>query len=276
MTRDIDTPETSEDRAALRAIDSLSVGAARTSEEVAIEREFVELLGLLPYELDPETPSPRAREGLLLSVSGESQARVVPFASEADRSPASEPRRGALTLLAAALAAVAITLAGWGGWLLSRLGDERATVARLEERLERTSMSEDELAAAKAELARLENRLSLLTTPGIEVCALRPRGDQPEARGILYVSADRGRWVLAADQLEVCPEGRRYVLWFLTESEAIRGGSFEVVAGQRIEVAADGVPPETRAVMVTLEAEEEPPAPEGPTVLYGDEPHLLL
>ena len=54
------------------------------------------------------------------------------------------------------------------------------------------------------------------------------------------------------------------------------GISLQVEEGERIEISADDLPEGTTAVLITLETEEHPAEPSGPTVFYGDETHMVL
>ena len=156
---------------------------------------------------------------------------------------------------------------------MEQLGDEQDRVARLE-----TLIEAREPTPVSEELNAVKTKLDLVTTPGVEVCALRPMGDQPDARAIFYRHDDR--WMIAADQLDPCEEGQHYQVWFKTDQGTMPGRSFNVKEKGRIEISAEEMPEGTTAVLITLESvatdENTTDGPTGPMVLYGDEPHVMI
>lgn len=275
-------PEHEEDAivAVLRRLEREARSAAGGEDAAPdLERQYTELLGLLPYENEPVEPSPDVRTRLLESVRAE--AAVVPLPQEPAAAPAGPaPAHRAVPSRFAAAAAVVVSLglAGLSGYLFVTLEQERATVAAL-----RTSLAEQQEVADpeafRREMEALRANFTLVTSPGVEICPLGPRtGEppQPEARGHLYVAPDRRHWLLTAHGLDPCRGEQAYHVWFLTDRGPVSGGFFHVASGQRIEIGAEDMPSSIRAVFVTLEPSESPSEPSGPTVLYGDEPEMTL
>ena len=93
---------------------------------------------------------------------------------------------------------------------------------------------------------------------------------------MLYVSPDRKQWYLTIHGLEPCPEGRVYQAWFAAEGGPVSAGTFEVVAGQPVELERHDMPQNTEAIFVTLEPQGGVTEPTGPRILYGDEAMLIL
>lgn len=186
---------------------------------------------------------------------------------------------GGSRLLLVAAVLLSVVLSGLCGWLFRSLLAEREVAATLRAALDARQETELALASTQEELARLKRHLILATSPGVEVCPLKPHGqkpEQPDASGLLYLAPNGGGWLLAVNGLAPCERGRQYHVWFLAEEGMILGEIFGVKEKGRIEIAADQVPNGTRAVMITLEDELRPSEPTGPTVLFGDEHQMLV
>lgn len=269
-----------EERAALRVLDSLDRRAPTDSEEWELERGYLELMGLLPHGLEPVSPSPEVKGRLMAQIDGERQtASVVPFQRpESLPAPDAQRRPSWSVAIAAALALLTVGFAGWGGWLSLRLSDEQTAVAQLREQVDLMAVETAQLEEIRAELAALEERHTVVTSSDLRVCPLSATGEaleQPRASARVYMSRARHGWVLAAEDVDPCPLGRSFHVWFRTSDGVVSGGRFMVEKGERIEISADDLPEGTNAVMITLETEDEPAQPTGPTVFYGDETHVL-
>ena len=299
-------PDATEDPIILEVLEALSRWpphrpAAESPERATLRRLHTELLGLLAYAEEPIPPPPAARSGLLDRLRGEETVAVMGAAGGGGRGreggaadapasgrtltgpgttltgPGTAQRGRAWLRWAFPLAAVlALCLLGLSAFLYQRLQGQERRLERLAGRL--AGVEERDLArtAARSELEELRDQLALVSSPGVEICVLRPVAGSPAppaARGVLYVAADHQHWYLAVEGLEPGPEGRGYRLWFVTDEGAVGAGSFEVGAAARVALGSETMPANTRAAQVTLEAPgpDEAARPGGTVVLYGDE-----
>lgn len=301
MTRS-DHPK--DDRAAERALRALeegrlpSSGDGGSSEVDAETRAYLEVLGLLPYELDERPPSPEVKARLLAAVrdgggagavAGEGEpaaAPVLPLPEARHRRTPPSPRPAAPAWfrgVAAALVVAVLGLALFSGWLYGEVSQQRQTIARLSQDLDTAARQADTLAGLREELERarrdLSERLTLVATPGVEVCPLRPMPEAERfagARGLLFLSGTDGEWYARVAHVEPAPEGRRYRLWFRMDGELVSAGTLEP-SGEgedAVELAGESMPSDgtMSAALVTLEpAGDGTERPQGPTLLFGDE-----
>ena len=283
------------DREELAILDTLeALGGGEAAAGAGPEsRADVELLGLLPYGLEPVVPSPELRSRVLAAVREHGRAREgvaddpaaapapIPF-RRPESGTAAPPRRGGRWALplAAALAALGIGLAGW---LSLRLGEREATIAALDrelaaagERAGRLERINAELDAARRELS---HRLALATSPGMVACPLKPMDrEYPEVNGLLYLSPGGGPWLLSVHHLEPPPAGGVYVVWFLSGDAPHHMGVLAPGPDRSVHIAADRMPGQESmtGVAVTLEPTAAVERPTGPTLLFGDQRIDLL
>jgi hypothetical protein len=224
-------------------------------------REAVELLGLLPYELEPVEPSPIVRHRLLRAVAEEDSGK---------KGTTSRPLPMALTAIAASMLVIL-------GLLVLRLnGEQRALELerqRLEQALSRSSSRESE---TLARLQAVNRQLGLVAAPATSVCPLRPPARdgtprKPGTWGALYVAADLEHWYIRLYEMESFTEPREYHVWFLVEGRPVRAGALEARSAPYLELASEGFPESMKGVVVTLESNGAGPQPQGPVVLSGDE-----
>lgn len=250
--------------------------------EDPLAREHLEVLGSLPYALEEIPPPARVKESLLRAISGSGSE---PAPGEPDRAgtnvvpiaPSSRPRATRWILpLAAGLA----LMVGLAARQQVRVGDQQATIERLAGRLSETNRATAQLADMQVELEEARSKLAMVTSQGVEVCALEPVGDgatHVNSRGALFVASDHQHWYLKIDGLEPCPMGRVYQLWFVgPDGRAFSAGTFEVESGVHVELTSETMPEGTRAVKVTLEPRGGSEQPTGPEVLLGDEVTRVL
>lgn len=299
MTDETEDPETLAIQFALDELRGRTVdidGRVPADEGMATAaRLYVETLGLLPYALAPVAPSAGLRGRLLATLSGDETqpsqklrtpppsgaVPVIPVAAsgEVRRAPATAAARRPARKWPLALAAtVALAALGLAGWFFAQLQEERAASARLQAQLRQAeARASAGAAAASSERSELDQQaatLALVTSPAVEICALKPSGSpprQPAARGVLYVAADHQHWYLALHGLQPAPPGYRYQLWFVAGSLAYSGGSFEARLGERVVLSSETMPVGTAAVRVTLEPGSGSSQPSGPEVLFGDQ-----
>lgn len=221
-------------------------------------RRYTDLLGLLPEALDERPPRPQVKERVLAAIRGadadgnpdpvnQHPVPAVPVAADRFRAPR---WYGAL---AASLLLAVVALALFSGWLYVRVSAQQATIDRL------------------------ADELTLVATPGVEVCPLRPTAAEapyPEARGLLFLSGLRDRWYVRVANVEPAPEGREYRLWFVLGDEYRPVGVLRPGGDATVTLSGSDLPPDDRmtAAVVTLEpAGHAADHPTGPQVLFGDE-----
>jgi anti-sigma-K factor RskA len=246
-------------------------------ESEALLREYVEALGLMPFELEPEIPSASVKRSIMEAVEGgrpvvesdEELAAVVQM-------PTAGWRRWALPLAAG----LALAFLGYSGWQYFHLEQQRGTIERLADQLSEANKQAVQLVDYQHELERAQNKLALVASHGVEICPLQPMGTAQAIgapHGTLFVAADHQNWYLHVDDLEPCPEGRAYQLWFIrSDGSTDSGGILEAKSGVCLEVISDKMPAGTIAISVTLEPAGGSSAPSGPQVLYGDELTRIL
>jgi hypothetical protein len=301
----------SEDLMILAAVEALETGADapggsprpdEASETLA--RLYNEVLGLIPYELEPIVPSTEARTRLMAALIIEDDkgdetrpapepalaAPVPPAPVTPLRSPAApagevrvQPQRPALAgtaarrrsrwllTLAASLAVLAL---GLSGLLFYKWQQDRETIARLNQELKeersRAAGAFAEVRKMRSDSLDMRQKMELVTSPTVAVSALRPMGApplQPGARGLLFVAADHQHWYLSLKGLQPPEGGKVYKLWFMADQGPVGVSAFPARSGVPIELSSQEMPAGTRAAMITLESDPLAPAPTGPEVL---------
>jgi hypothetical protein len=219
--------------------------------------------------------------------------RPVPYAPASTTAPTSgriapirRPSRWPLALAAALI----LGLLGLSGYLyqglqqqseeISQLTRERnQLIAQEREHARAASTGQTELTGVKGEMANLQARMALITSPGVEISPLHPTGQvpmPPDAYGMLFVAADHQHWDLAVRGLSPSGNGRQYQLWFIAPQGAVSGGTFTAAPGTPINLSSAHMPAGTRAVIITLEPEAGTQTPSGPEVLRAAAPVKVL
>jgi hypothetical protein len=274
----------------------------RPDESATLARLYTEVLGLLPYELEPVAPSAGAKARLMTLVNGDETqpaATLVPIPAVTPlRTPlptaqrpstqefavprrssaagaASRPARPSRWPLALA-AAVALALLGLSFWLYSQIGEQRATIAGLQQELSRERSRADGAVAQARQLEAtgldMREKFSLVTSPAVLVSPMRPMGQpplQPGARGVLFVASDHQHWYMALQGLQPVQAGKTYKLWFVATAGTVDAGSFSAQPGAPVELSSQHMPAGTKGVLVTLENDPRATAPTGPEILRG-------
>lgn len=258
----------------------LSDPVASDDGSEALLRSYLEVVGLLPYELDPVDPSPATKARLMASLRGEAENGSAGRRKEvtvlSSRTESGGWRSWALPLAAG----LVLALLGVSGWQRSHMERQQQEIAQLSGHLREVNLQSAELAQYRQELVEAQAKLSVLDASGVEVCSLHPM----EARLVdsaptatLFVAPDHQHWYLRIDDLEPCPLGRSYQLWFVTgDGTAVDGGILQVEHGVELEVTSDSMPKGTVEVNVTLEPAGGSTAPSGPLVLHGNEVMRIL
>lgn len=280
-----------------------ALSALESAEGETLTRIYVELLGLLPLELEPVRSTSEQKQRLLAAVRGVVEEPVSAMGGEeAERhgeipanagqavsatkpglpatpfsGPHAEPEpsrrhRGRWLLPVAAIFLIALlTLSGW---LTLQVQNEKAAVARLNRELIFAQQQSTDIASMRRQVKELDHRLQLVTSPASEFCPLRPTGGQPlapGASGVLFVGPNHQHWYLALYGLKPPPAGRTYQLWFVVDGQPVSVATFSGTQGSKVEFASDNMPHNTNAVAVTLEPAGGMPQPTGPQILQGDQ-----
>ena len=241
-------------------------------------REYTELIGLIPYELEPMAASPAAKQRLLQTIQGKRAAATI----ESEVAEVVEVPRSTWGSRAFPLAAtIAILLLGIVGWQSYEMTNQDRAIVDLTDHLSQVNIERTaEVAQFEKSMQQMQDQLALVTSKGVEVCTLKPQAAQAAesgARGTLYVASDHQHWYLRIEDLLPCPKGRAYQLWFMMpDGTAVDGGLLEVEHGAKLEVTSDTMPAGAVAVNITLEPAGGSEAPSGPSILYGDEVMRIL
>lgn len=313
-----------EDRTILAALESLEAGGGEpprpgetageaTEAAETLTRLYIEVLGLVPYELEPATPRPEVKARLLSAIHGDetlpgdetqemdprpapvpppvpppsSPARPAPVPAPAARGEmpsrevpvargvAMSARRRSVWPMALA-ATLILALGALSGWLFLRQARMEETIASLERALHsQRQEAEQSVAGMRAAMERMRVNFALVTAPAVKVSPLRPVDPRSPARGILYVAADNQHWYLAVHDLPPAPPGRDYQLWWEAAEGTFSGGVFDPGAGEKVELYSETMPAGTRDVIITLEPDRGVAKPTGPEVLRAAEIYQL-
>ncbi len=270
----------------LAAEDGRTIAAGDAPGARGAEREWLETLGLLPYELDQAVPRPEVKRDLMALVQQAPQIREISTAgTPAEPHSLTSRRLVALERRARWYMPIAATFAfallGVTAFQFSQIESQRRTIADLSSQLERVEPNGPELASIRSRLDQQGSHLKMLTSLGAEYCVLRPVGEPPRfpgATATMVISPERNRWYLAAEGLEPCPGEVCYELWFVTDGDPIRAAAFDAENSfSRIELSGshEGLPLTVRAITITrapASAADQPTE----TVLLADQAMTLL
>jgi hypothetical protein len=214
-------------------------------------------------------------------------------AAVAPAMPLPRPSRPARRWPLALAAALILALLGLSGWLYRELAEksevlaaDQTTIGRLADDLKAERARAAENATLRAELERVRSRfgemqqqLSLVTAPSVEMSPLRPTGQLAaarEAHGRLYVAADHQHWYMSVYDLAPSGAGREYQLWFIGDAGPVSGGTFTGAPGEPMHLSSEHMPAGTRAILITLEPAPGAPAPSGPEVMRAAPPIKVI
>ena len=299
----------SEDRTILAAIEALEgtasaagapagPGPEQTAETETLARLYTEVLGLIPFELEPMAPSPQSRERLLaLLQTTESRPAAEPPPAPAPsrgsrevpvprllppgRPAAAMARRPSRWPLALA-AVLALAALGLSGWLYQQLSRERATVASLRQdvkseraRVAAALAEAQELRATSGkdltDLRAMREKFGLVTSRAALVAPMHPLGRRPlqpgAPHGILFIADNHQHWYMSIQGLQPAEPGQTYKLWFVAPQGPVDAGAFVVRSGEPMELTSKSMPADTRGAMITLERDPNVAKPTGPEIL---------
>ncbi len=232
-------------------------------------REYIELLGLLPYELAAEVPPAYVKEAIMARAASAPAAdipasAVVPFERPA---PANRPtwRFAQAAVLAASLVGV--------GFLSATVRQQNQQIAQLKNQAQASTLDPTDILRTRDEIRTLRNRLDMVTTvarlayPLHTVQAASPAESARKPQGVVYVCGAHQQWYLSLHGLEPPGGGGEYHLWFMTGEGKVDGGVLDVRSDAPSEMEAQSMPAGTHGFLVTLETPDEP---EGLEILLGE------
>ncbi len=257
--------------AALESLESLDPSGQPDRALDAEAREYLEIMGLLPYALEEEAVRPSLKDEILAQVGG---VAVTPSQEMEERSvaqnqpaegrtldasnrfqsayePAPVSKGGPLTWALAAM--LGVCLLGLT-FLFGRVQEQTALIAELQH--------ESEHHGASANLAPgtpMHDQFEMIRTIAPQVYPLQPSLNQPapvNARGMIYVCPNHQRWYLSVKGLPPSPEGQEYRFWFMTEDGAVSAGPLNVESEAPIVLEASSMPEGTEGFTLTLEPKE--------------------
>ncbi len=254
-----------EDRVILDVLDRLAPDPETTREEAGLRREYTELVGLLPYELEPAAAPAEVWEGIRARLDT-APPSVVRFPRLRERPAVTRApaRHGASWGAIAMAAALAACLVGVG-YLLARTQLQQSTIERLTADL-------DAAGARETLLARDADQFEMITRVARHIYPMRPVATvrQPMT-GNVFVCGQHQQWYLNVQGLGQPPADHEYLLWFITDQGMVMGGTV-TIHGREAELSAQSMPAGTRGFAVTLERRgARRDAPRGDVLLRGDE-----
>jgi hypothetical protein len=255
----------------LAAAESATAAAPAVAQAAPVTLEAGEPAAAPAAPAAAEAPAPATATGR--------QDRFAP--ASRSRSASVPVRSGAPRWLSALAAALILALLGTCGWLLNDLRERRDAVARVaaqrDAALRRAGEVEARLGRLTSQVDSLRDSFSVMTSPAVEVCNLRPASpEQADARGMLFVAADHQHWAMSVRGLRPPAGGKVYQLWFVADRGMVSGGTFDARPGAPNELGSAHMPAGTKGVRITLENMPGSPAPSGPDVLRNaDTLHTL-
>jgi anti-sigma-K factor RskA len=261
---------------AAQALDALEAAEARELAEhlaacAECGRELAawrDTAAVLAYAAPAAEPSVHLRSRILKSVRSEAPERktsqVVLLAKRERPRWSAGVKVGALAASIALIALAAALVLLW-----NRYNTLRQEFVQLTDRWE---LAQGELRRGREELARRQEAIELMTSPGARVTALAGTDLATRAHGKFVYDRDTGRAMLMAYDLPPAPDGKAYQLWFIAEGKPpMPGRVFNTDSAGRAEMH-EQLPVEARRASVfavTLEPSGGMPAPTGAKYLLG-------
>lgn len=199
----------------------------------------------LAVAADPLEPSPVVRERILSQIHNDgARGEVVPFRSTSRNVWSSFGSLGAIAAVVLFVALIAGLVVLW-----------------------------QQKRAADAELARANEFVELVTTPGARVAELR--GTDLGTGATAKLAYDRsGHAMLMADKLPTVPQGKAYQLWFIVGKNPPMPGKTFVPDKEGKGMLKDQMPEavvDSAIFAITMEPEAGVAAPTGPIYLRSSE-----
>lgn len=261
----------------LTAIGAVPVAPAAPAPEAATPKAERQT-GSRPVPLPRPAAAPMAPETPVVSetppapLPDSETSRPVQRSASAPR-PRRPSREGKKTGYPLALAAtLALAFAGLSAWFWQVAREQRTEIADLRQQIQTQSQisaqAVRERQQAHAEMDKMREQFALVTSPEVAVRPMQAVGDQPDARGMLFIAPDHQHWYLSLEGLQPAPAESVYKLWWVTaQGRPLDAGSIVAEAGEKIRMGSDAMPADTRDVVITLEPAGSGPEPSGPPVL---------
>jgi hypothetical protein len=210
---------------------------------------------------------PAAKDQAVGSVSrktSRAESKVVPLARPSRPRWSAAMKVGALAASIAIIAMAAALVVLWNRY--------NAVQQEFVQLNGRWKVAQGEMQRDREQLARRQEAMDLITSPGARVTALAGTDVATRAHGKLVYDRDTGRAMLMAYDLPPAPAGKAYQLWFIAEGKPpMPGRVFNTDSAGRAEMR-EQLPSEARAATVfavTLEPQGGVPAPTGAKYLLG-------
>lgn len=176
------------------------------------------------------------------------------------REPAPAAQRNWWWSLVPALAALGLLFVVIGFW--------RSNVALKDQMAELGNRNQDQ----SVQLDRLNQELTLLTSPDAVHVSLNPQKSPKQPSGTAIFSPSQKRLMFMASNLPAVPEGKAYELWIIPQKGApIPAGVFKPDEHGNAVMMDHTMPPavEAKAFAITVENEAGSDKPTSPIVLMG-------
>lgn len=194
----------------------------------------------------------------------QADSKVLPFAKPERTRWSTAMKVGALAASVALIAMAAALVLLW-----NRYNSVRQEFVQLTDRWE---LAQSERQREREQLARQQEAIELITSPGSKVTALAGTDVATRAHGKFVYDRNTGRAMLMAYDLPPAPTGKAYQLWFIAEGKPpMPGRVFNTDAAGHAEMR-EQLSEEARAASVfavTLEPAGGVPAPTGAKYLLG-------
>ena len=153
------------------------------------------------------------------------------------------------------------------GLLWRRDTQSRQEVARLSRQLNQQT---SELSREREALARQQEALEFLRSPGMKTMELAGTQTSQAARATFVYDQKTGRAMLMTEGLPLAPPGMAYEVWFIPKGQAPMPGKTFTVNAAGKAMMMDQMPAEAMenaVIAVTLEPEKGSASPTGPIYL---------
>jgi len=165
----------------------------------------------------------------------------------------------------------------WLNWIAAPLAVASLAVTflvvRANSELQRlTNELYQRIAQLEVRLQSEQNQVAMLTAPDVRVVDLAGQGDNPQARGRIFVSKQDKRWFVYVRNLPPAASDKDYQLWFVPKSgNPVSAKVFDTNADgtYSFEVPLSDDLPDLKAAAVTTEPNGGVPQPTGKFALLG-------
>ena len=233
-------------------VEAMAARHAEVRDELSrIEATYEELANQLPL-----APRPGLRDEILTKLTGSAPKAT---ATAANKTPQAKQRQllpWQLGVAASLLIAVLSAAAAWyfrGEWKEAEQQLELATAQNQE------IASQYETASQRSE--RLQNDLSVLSSPNYQAIALAGTDVSPESAARVFWNPGAEQLYLSPGNLPEPPTDKQYQLWAIVDGKPVSAGVFEVVPDEASLQALNSQIAQASAFAITLEPRGGSPSP---------------